>query len=343
MSRNPLRRWLCQGLMLCLAFSSSAAVGPQAWAQTPSRSVPPQIWFHMGGYQDPEAHRSWDTLFFAEKAPWPEFMNHVQVVELLTQHLLLLSDAELAKVAARLKEHHIALAVAMLSQAYDNDKSPSCGQGVEGYFASYQTANLAAKLKRAGATLQYISMDEPLWFGHYYNGPHACHSSIADVAQRVAANVRAYQSVFPNLIVGESVPIPSLTNEPHWQDDYRAWRSAFKAATGRPIAFAAIDIDWYRPNWTQSLSAITGFVRNEHMQLGIIYNSAATSSAETNEQWLNSAVDKFTAIETRQHVVPDQAIFASWVKFPPRSLTDETGLGEDYLVKRYLQLHAAAK
>jgi hypothetical protein len=69
----------------------------------------------------------------------------------------------------------------MLAQAYTLpgiDAPVDCGGGVEGYFAPDQTAALAAKLKRAGGTLQYIAMDEPLWFGHYYNEKNACHSSI---------------------------------------------------------------------------------------------------------------------------------------------------------------------
>jgi hypothetical protein len=95
--------------------------------------------------------------------------------------------------------------------------------GVEGYFAPGQMAALAAKLKRAGGTLEYIAMDEPLWFGHYYNEKNACHSSIDNVVARVAANWREYQKVFPNVIIGDIEPFPSITAQPSWQSDYRTW------------------------------------------------------------------------------------------------------------------------
>ena len=45
-----------------------------------------------------------------------------------------------------------------------------------------------AKLLRAGATVSYISMDEPLWFGHYYSDKNACRSSIDNLAERTHAS-----------------------------------------------------------------------------------------------------------------------------------------------------------
>jgi hypothetical protein len=59
----------------------------------------------------------------------------------------------------------------------------------------------------AGAEVGYIAMDDPLWFGHYYNGKNACHSSIDNVAERVAKNLHEYLKVFPNAIIGDGEPI----------------------------------------------------------------------------------------------------------------------------------------
>jgi hypothetical protein len=70
-----------------------------------------------------------------------------------------------------------------------------CGAGVEGYDSPQDAARIAAKLKQAGINLKYIDMDEPLWFGHYYNERSACRSSIENVAERVAANLAAYQKL----------------------------------------------------------------------------------------------------------------------------------------------------
>src|SRR5579864_5508457 len=211
---------------------SLLATGPTAAAPLP------QIWFSLGGQGKPETYQSWDTLFYQADAPWPEFMNHVTAVGILTQVLAQISDDNLAKVVAKLKQKHVALGLEMLAQAYD---PPGCGGGVEGYFPQDQTAQLAAKLKRAGATLDYIAMDEPLWFGHYYNGKNACHSSIENVAERVAANLREYQKFYPHVVIGDGEPFPSITDQPHWQDDYKEWLRFFKMKTGQPLAYTFID------------------------------------------------------------------------------------------------------
>jgi hypothetical protein len=181
-------------------------------------------------------------------------------------------------------------------------------------------------------------MDEPLWFGHYYDGPHACHSSIDRVAELVAQNVRAYKRQFPNVAIGEGIPVPAFTNQPNWRADLEHWLQAFNAAAGQPLAFIQLDIDWQRPNWEQSVKALSGVVRGMNIPLGIIYNAPPPGkSAMTNEQWLQSAKRNFVHIENDLHVVPDQAVFASWVRYPPHSVSDESGLGEDWLVKQYVQ------
>ncbi len=296
----------------------------------------PQIWFSMGALTSPAGHQSWDTLFYEPDAPWPEFMNHVQVVGILTQALVKISDADLAKVVAKLKQKHVALGLEMLAQAYD---PPGCGGGVEGYFPQDQTAQLAAKLKRAGATLDYIAMDEPLWFGHYYNGNKACHSSIENVAERVAANVGEYRKFFPHVIIGDGEPLPSITDQPHWQDDYKEWLRFFRMKTGQPLAYTFIDINWGVTHWPTGLQAMADFAHQTHLLVGITYNAAPPRPSMSNQEWLDDAARNFTHIERTLHVSPDWVSFSSWEKFPGHALTDGYGVGEDYLVKRYLQFH----
>jgi hypothetical protein len=252
--------------------------------------------------------------------------------------LVKISDADLAKVVTRLKEKHVALGIEMLAQAYD---PPGCGGGVEGYFPPHQTAQLAAKLRRAGGTLQYIVMDEPLWFGHYYKGPKACHSSIENVAQRVAANLAEYQKVFPDVIIGDGEPFPSISNQPGWQDDYKAWLHAFRGAVGKRLSFTSVDIDWARPNWPEGLRGFVSLAHEVQMPIGIIYNANPPRPAMTNEDWLTDAQRNYTHIEHTLGIVPDWAVFASWVKYPGHAITDQSGLGEDHLVKEYLKSHGA--
>jgi hypothetical protein len=111
----------------------------------------------------------------------------------------------------------------------------------------------------------------------------------------------------------------------------------FSAATGQNIAFLQVDINWGHANWPQSLRQIVSFAQAGHLPLGIIYNANTTAAVSSDHAWLNSAVQNMIEIESKMGIVPAQAVFDSWDRFPRRSITDETGLGEDYLVKQYLR------
>jgi hypothetical protein len=339
------------GFPLAISLVAVALVRA-ADAQSAARAH--EIWFHIGGMKIAHGHDAhgdwqvdnrqnwWNLLFFQPDAPWPETMNHVQVVSVLTQVMNQISDEDLAKVAKRLNQHHIAVALSLL--ATDNTPRPGapahCGANVEGYDSPEETARIAAKLKQAGINLRYFAMDEPLWFGHYYNERNACRSSIDNVAERVAANLAAYQKLFPDIVIGDTVPIPSLTDQPDWQNDYRQWLQAFRTHTGRPLAFTVLDINWPRRNWPQSLQAAAAFLRNQHVRLGIIYNADAPPTM-TNDEFLDAARQHFVQIEQSMGIVPDMALFGSWVRFPQRAITDGSGRGQDYLVKEYVRPRSA--
>jgi hypothetical protein len=182
-------------------------------------------------------------------------------------------------------------------------------------------------------------MDEPLWFGHYYNEKNACHSSIEEVAERVAANLQEYMKVFPDVIISDSEPFPSITDQPGWQNDYKEWLQAFHAKVGKPLSFSAVDINWGHTNWPQSLRAFTLFAHDVHVSVGIIYNAAPPNQTMTNEEWLDNAQRNYAYIENTLGITPDWAVFSSWVKFPGRILSVNRALGEDYLIEQYLKLH----
>jgi hypothetical protein len=331
-------------VLLALVLACGVAlIAPSAVAAGPAQPLP-QIWFSMGALSTDAGHHSWETLYYEAKPQWPASLGQVKVIGILTQALVKIPDAELAKVVAELKQRHVALGIEMLAQAYTlpGMSAPrGCGGGVEGYFPPDQTAALAAKIKHAGGTLAYIAMDEPLWFGHYYSGAHACRSSIDDVAARVAANLREYQKLFPDVVIGDIEPFPSITEAPQWQADYRQWRQAFRRAVGKPIAYLYVDINWGQAGWEPSVRAVSQFAHASDLPLGIIYNAAPSGAKTTSQGWLDDVVRDFTHIEHDLHIVPDWAMFTSWDKYPGHALTDQYGPGEDYALAQYLRLHGS--
>jgi hypothetical protein len=309
------------------------------YSQHAQAAVPtPQVWFGMGDVRTPEKRYNWERIFFTSESVWPAVLNHVQVISATEQVLNLLPDNDLAKVITKLNQHHLRLSVAVLAQNWVHE--PKCGFNVEGYSDPAPNARLAAKLLQAGAQISYLSMDEPLYFGHYYNGQDACHSSIDNIAGRVSIILHEYLKIFPDAEIIDTEPFPGISNQSDWRDRYKEWILTLHKTTGRSMAGLTVDINW-QASWEQSLISVAAFARSLRLPLGIIYWASPKVSAGTivsNDLWVNSAVDNFTKIESIMGIVPDRAVFASWTKFPGRSITDQNGLGEDYLVNQYLDM-----
>jgi hypothetical protein len=311
---------------------------PRQATATAAMRTQPQVWFNVTNYvgqSGVDGAQGWNILFDDPDAPWPAFMEHVQVFA--AAGIWKTPDAILTKAFTKLKAHHVAFAMESLAQSWVHQ--PKCGEGVESFYDPPGARLTANKIKAAGGELVYVAMDEPLWYGHYYSGHDACHSSLRNTAERAAAIIAEYQKVFPHVIVGDIEPFPAITEQPNWRADYREWMADFEAATGQPIAFLHVDINWPKPDWPASLQEAAAFARERGLTFGIIYNGSVTGAANpTTKLWLDSAVGNFMQIETRLRIIPDQVIFHSWDRFPAHAITDSTDRGEDYLVTEYAKL-----
>ncbi|MBV8919852.1 hypothetical protein [Bradyrhizobium sp.] len=329
--------------LLSILVASLLLASPAAMTAASSNATTPEIWFFLRPYammaHDVDGQQGWQKLFLQGGAPWPPLMNHVRVVA-FAGNFKMVPDDVLAKAFAKLKEKHIGFAIESLALSWVGFNEP-CGKGVESFTDPPGNADIARRIKALGGELVYVTMDEPLYNGRYYNGPNACHDSIKMVAQRAAAVMKEYQKVFPNVQIGDTEPFPALTKQPNWQNEYREWMQAFNEELGKPIAFLNIDINWPEDNWNwqPSLKQTAAFARAQHLPFGFIYNAAFPEGAKSDQQWIGRAARNFTEIETKLGIVPDKALFESWAFFPKRSMTDANGLGEDYLVTQYLLLH----
>jgi hypothetical protein len=327
-NRKRIRRVLAGSLVLMTALVCQAATG--------QNQRKPEIWFFMRGSESSvngvDWKQGWARLANAS-SPTPRVLDNVQVVAISPN----VPDDLLAKALATLKKKGVRLGMEFLAQSWVDQ--PSCGQKIEGYTDPPGNAKIAERIKAAGGTLTYLTMDEPLYYGHYFNAPSACHSSINNVADRVAAIIREYRRVFPGVAVGDTEPFPALTKQADWQEAYRAWLTAFKRATGQSIAFTNMDINWPEDHgdWTGSVRKAARFFRSEGIPFGIIFN--ASIPGETSERrWLDSALGNFSRIEQELDIHPSKVLFESWDRFPARTFTSIDGPGEDCLVMRYLHL-----
>ena len=131
---------------------------------------------------------------FDPRPSWPEGTARVNVMQLRAPWFLRMPDETVQQVTGFLKQNNIALAVPLGFVSSD-----TCGQGVEGLGTARQQAVYPREMKKRGIDLDYVVMDEPLFFGHDYSGKNACTFSIQQVAESVARNVKVIRSYYPKV------------------------------------------------------------------------------------------------------------------------------------------------
>lgn len=258
---------------------------------------------------------------------WNQIASRIQAIRLTGAAILDMSEPVLAALAQDLRTRHIALGLEILATNWWHE--PICGDGLEGYIDPGATNAIVGKLIKSNASLEFIAMDEPLWFGHYYNGKNACRSTIADLASRVAVNTRIYRAAFPNVTIGDIEPFPAVSAQPNWQVEYGQWVSAYASASASRLSFLDLDFDWYSPRLntkttpalpdTDAIAALArsaaAIARKNGLQIGMIMNGGGHPAAQSDADWIAQArmhVQTFDA----SGVSFDRVLVETWDKYP---------------------------
>ena len=312
------------GLIVLLAALQASPAGAQ------------QVWLspRTGGNGQPDF---WDL--FHRGAPWQDVARHISALEIGSGQFG--TKAHLRRMAAFLLRRHIMLGVGMLPLT-SRDWNV-CGRGVEGYSAPTQPLANALRLKSFDVDPDYYVMDEPLWYGHLYDGSAACHASINAIAEEVAKKVRQVRSVSPGVQIGDVEPISALWQKrPHrWAATLAAWLEAFRAATGTKLAFFRLDMVWRGEAWRAHVAELSGLLRRAGVPLQIIYNSGT----HTDAAWTARAAVHFKEFESGPWPLPAVAVFQCWTPNPSRLLPEKnsatmTGLVRNYILwKNLARLH----
>jgi hypothetical protein len=304
------------------------------WVVTLNAAQGQEIWLSPNTPDPKGRTRGVEDLLdmFRPDAPWSETGKRVGVFLLSTQFMAAVSDDDLARIVRDLDRRGIKLAIASLALNWVGEAT--CGQGIEGYGDAAAPMRIVEKLKRAGGALSYVAMDEPLWFGHFYSGPNACRSPVANVVQRVSTILRIYRAAFPDVRLGDVEPIPALTSQPGWQSAYADWRKEFRSAMGVEIAFLHYDVDWNAPGFADAIIEAASFAKKHDMPFGFILNG--NDRARTQTEWLRSAREHVGWIEEKLCGSPPAVVFASWVAYPERMLPETSDTTFTGLVRWYI-------
>ncbi len=296
----------------------------------PAAAESAQLWFapidSRGGLGTPDF-----MDLFRLDAPWPRVAAQVRVFKLYPQFVVSAPIEQLRQAVEGLRVRNIQLAIefGMLTS------TATCGQ-VEGYGGLPAANQAIERLKRVGADLRYIAMDEPLWFGHRDQSSAACHSSIAAVARDAASTAGAFRQAFPGVQVGDIEPIPADTGS--MVADMTAFADAWQAAFGQELAFMSLDLPLMVP-WVDSIQAVTTMLQKRGVPLGIIYNG--DGSDRTDAAWLNRAKQRYESWEMDGRPDPKIALFQSWNAYPTRVLPEMEQLSFTHLLLGYARPRAA--
>jgi hypothetical protein len=174
-------------------------------------------------------------------------------------------------------------------------------------------------------------MDEPLYYGHVFNGRGACHTSIVDIAKDVAVKVKQVQAIYPDAKFGDVEPMG--VPDDAWLSDVEQWLDAYQAATGQRLAFFRVDMQWHAA-WRGQMQQLTALLKRKGVPLQIIYNGAG--DAASDEAWTAQAADRFRQYETSGLPLPDAAVFQSWTPHPTHVLPETDPRTMTELVDQYL-------
>ncbi len=100
--------------------------------------------------------------------------------------------------------------------------------------APLQSLWVAKRFRALGADVVYYTMDEPLFYGHFFKGANSCQNSIEELSADVAQKVRQVWEQYPAAQIGDVEPMGVLQGG---LVDLEHWLDAFKSAAGRPLSF----------------------------------------------------------------------------------------------------------
>ena len=308
----------------------------------PLKADTPKIWL---GALEPQwrqvkgfAPNDWEQLF-DKKAPWPIVASHIEAFFVSKRFVRDADEQQLQRVITFLKEQKIKLAM----QGTPLVATRECGLGIEGHGPPGDMLEGAERIRSAGGKLDYIAMDEPLYYGSIFKyvdragGRVPCDHTIQELAAQTATKIAEVRNIFPSVIIGDIEPFgvePRLATV--WKRNLAEWPDAYSSATGMPLAFMQADNVWARPAWEPDFMAGVEILRSKNVPLGVIYNASPR-----DPDWLGSAATHFRLIENQMRISPALAVFLSWTDAPARMLPETDPDTMTGLVLQYLRWRKA--
>lgn len=264
-------------------------------------SSTPQIWFAPN-----------TSAFLADRdvdSKWADSRKHVSVYKFYYQQVVQDSPEVLKKKLDFLKANNIKVAVEWPALTWV-ENGP--GYKVEGFAPKGMSKLIVSKIKNAGGNLDYVAMDEVLFFGTYYKkGKNTPNLSVDDNAKNVANNMKEVWSIFPNAKVGDIEPIDQIRE--NREELLSQWISSYKKATGKNLDFIHDDVVWGE-DWVKTIRLGQELASKNGIRFGVIYN--AGQGRGPDYAWMMTARKNINKYINSKLPVPEDIVFQSWNKNP---------------------------
>jgi hypothetical protein len=279
----------------------------------PVAAVGQQLWFVPGDDLEVKgviSHPDFPRLF-EEPSLWPTGLAHINVFQFRAPYLARKPE-ESAKYYGFLQAHHIKIAVAMTVMPAE-----TCGQGIEGTLPRKNIADYPRRIKvNAGIDIDYVVMDEPLYYAHDYNGRNACNLPIDDIAKGVADSVIAIRAYHPHAKFILVEPEQVLSGGAAELGEFLA---AYKAILQEYPFAVRFDVLW-RKDWRAQLPPFVAMLNAHGIGYGVVYNGLG--SINEDHAWIASAKENARAFAGAIHSKPEHIVIQTWQANPVRNVPE---------------------
>lgn len=256
---------------------------------------------------DSVAQRSRDfQLLFARPDKWSEAAKLIDTFS-FTSSYLLRTPIQIARRQVELVQS-LGMKVDVSISAVQVDKH-HCGDGVEGVTWTGEPAEELQRLTAISSRIDSFSLDEPLTFGHFYSGPHACKFSIQETAARLRQSIADIRKYYPSAKLFDQEALPKTASDGAvWPQILSEWLHLFNGPdNGHTFSGVMLDISWDRP-WTETVSRTVNIIHASDLRAGLFLNSEHRASAA---QWMASARQNWCALGKLQAEI-DDVVIANW-------------------------------
>jgi hypothetical protein len=237
-------------------------------------------------------------------------------------------DSDLREALADLKRRNIAFAIGTGLLI----RSDRCRAQTEAYVDQKTMEALFDKLRRNGADVKYVTMDEPFFYGHRDSSPTSCHESPQALAKALKESITFVRKYFPNAKFGADEVVDGSGP---WVHELVQWTDTYKAVTGEPLAYIHADLNWTEAT-IRNVVPLAAALKQRQVPLGVIYDADASNN-NSDENWTRNTISHFAKVENEIGIRPDHAVIETWVKTPMRMLPENQGGTFTNVVLQYIQ------